>query len=212
MNRFLRALGWSATDAQLLDAGPDPPAGRHATTTPEGDRTPVTAVFTTTTDDPVATITSPVITGTAITTTPVTVIPSPHHPLDPPGHHTEGTHIMADYESILDAVQSEVTGFIGASIVDLDTGMSLASRTTVANFDLDVASAYNSEMVKGKFKTMQALGLNSELEDMLLTLSDQLHLIKVLDHGKTFIYVAAVKATTNLALLRRAVNENTVGR
>ncbi|MGL4743185.1 MAG: hypothetical protein ACRCXL_02165 [Dermatophilaceae bacterium] len=119
---------------------------------------------------------------------------------------------MADYESILEAIQTEVTGFIGASIVDLDTGMSLASRTTVANFDLDVASAYNSEMVKGKFKTMHALGLNSDLEDMLLTLSDQLHLIKVLDNGKTFIYVAAVKATTNLALLRRAVNENTIGR
>ncbi|QIM22681.1 hypothetical protein G7075_18610 [Phycicoccus sp. HDW14] len=118
---------------------------------------------------------------------------------------------MADYESILEAIQSDVTGFIGASIVDLDSGMSLASRSAVSDFDLDVASAYNSEMVKGKFKTMQALKLNSELEDMLLTLSDQLHLIKVMDGGTTFLYVAASKANTNLALLRRAVNQHTVG-
>ncbi|MGL5866754.1 MAG: hypothetical protein ACRCYX_12960, partial [Dermatophilaceae bacterium] len=131
---------------------------------------------------------------------------------DPLGHHTKGTLIMADYESIIDAIHADLPGFMGASIVDLDTGMSLASRASVPNFDLDIASAYNSEMVKGKFKTMQALGIKADLEDMLLTLTDQLHLIKVLDHGKTFIYVAVTKATTNLALLRRSVNEHTVGR
>ena len=116
---------------------------------------------------------------------------------------------MADYESILDGIQNDVAGFIGASIVDLDSGMSLASRSNVANFDLDVASAYNSEMVKGKFKTMQALGLDGELEDMLLTLSDQLHLIKVMENRATFLYVAANRANTNLALLRRSVNQHT---
>ncbi|MBM6404459.1 hypothetical protein JQN72_09420 [Phycicoccus sp. CSK15P-2] len=118
---------------------------------------------------------------------------------------------MADYSKILEGIQNDVTGFVGASIVDLDSGMSLASRTSVPDFDLDVASAYNSEMVKGKFKTMEALHLNSELEDMLLTLSDQLHLIKVMDNRSTFIYVAANRANTNLALLRRAVNEHTAG-
>ena len=118
---------------------------------------------------------------------------------------------MADYDSILDAIQNDVAGFIGATIVDLDSGMSLASRSAVPDFDLDVASAYNSEMVKGKFKTMEALRLKSDLEDMLLTLSDQLHLIKVLDNRASFIYVAANRSTTNLALLRRSVNEHTIG-
>jgi predicted regulator of Ras-like GTPase activity (Roadblock/LC7/MglB family) len=116
---------------------------------------------------------------------------------------------MADYDSILEAVERDLTGFIGASVVDLDTGMSRASRSAVADFDLD--SAHNSQMVKSKFTTMQAPACDSTLEDMLLTLSDQLHLIKVLDNGKTFIYVAATKATTNLALLRRTVDEHTVG-
>ena len=112
---------------------------------------------------------------------------------------------MADYDSIIDGIQRDTAGFIGATIVDLDSGMSLASRSAVSNFDLDVASAYNSEMVKGKFKTMKALGLDADLEDMLLTLSDQLHLIKVMENNTTFIYVAANRANTNLALLRRTV-------
>ncbi|KNX38255.1 hypothetical protein [Luteipulveratus halotolerans] len=116
---------------------------------------------------------------------------------------------MADYERVLEGIQNEVNGFIGASIVDLESGMTLASRSASPDFDLEVASAYNSEMVKGKFKTMEALRLDSTLEDMLLTLSDQLHLIKLLDSSTAFIYVAASRANTNLALLRRSVNEHT---
>lgn len=117
---------------------------------------------------------------------------------------------MSDYNAILEGIRSDVTGFIGASVVDLDTGMTLASHSADQNFNLEVASAYNSEMVKAKFKTMDALGLEGiALEDMLLTLSDQLHLIKVLDNNATFIYVAAGRSNTNLALLRRSVNSRT---
>lgn len=63
-------------------------------------------------------------------------------------------------------------------------------------------------MVKAKNKTIRALGINSQLEDMLLTLSDQLHLIKMLS-SSTFIYIAADRGSTNLALLRSAVNRET---
>ena len=77
----------------------------------------------------------------------------------------------------------------------------------VANFDLDVAAAYNSEMVKAKYNTIRALGIEGELQDMLLTLSDQLHLIRVLDN-ELFVYVAVNSAQSNLAILRTMVNKN----
>lgn len=110
---------------------------------------------------------------------------------------------------IIDNINADVNGFIGASIVDMETGMPLASRSTRADFDLEVASAYNSEMVKSKLKTIQVLNIRTTLEDMLLTLGDQLHLIKMLDE-RTFLYVAADRSATNLALLRSAVNRHTV--
>lgn len=115
---------------------------------------------------------------------------------------------MATQEQMLDAInriESSVNGFIGASIVDMETGMPLASKSRRGDFDLDVASAYNSEMVKAKFKAIRALNISSQLEDMLLTLTDQLHLIKLLS-SSSFIYVAADRQETNLALLRAAVN------
>jgi len=56
---------------------------------------------------------------------------------------------------------------------------------------------------------MRALGLNAGLEDMLLTLTDQIHLIKLLPGESTFLYLAAVRSGTNLAILRTAVNRHT---
>lgn len=109
------------------------------------------------------------------------------------------------YESVLDGIENGIAGYIGACIVDMDSGMALASRSRRPDFDLDVASAYNSEMVKAKLNTMRLLNLSTSLEDMLLTLGDQLHLIKLVG-PTTFVYVAADRKSTNLALLRAAVN------
>ena len=120
---------------------------------------------------------------------------------------------MATEKEILDVInkiESEISGFIAASLVDLESGMTLAARSKRPEFDLALASAYNSEMVKAKFKTMRILNLQTNLEDMLLTLGDQLHLIKIVSPG-TFLYLAADRATTNLALVRASVNRNVAG-
>lgn len=113
-----------------------------------------------------------------------------------------------ELNGLIDSIANDVNGFIGASIVDLESGMPLASTSRRPDFDLDVASAYNSEMVKAKFKTINALGLQAKLEDMLLTLDTQLHLIKVLS-PTLFMYLAADRQATNLALLRASVNRHT---
>lgn len=130
-----------------------------------------------------------------------------HEAPSPEIHPTESEKDVPtpdQYEAALDGIENGVKGFIGASVVDLDSGMALASRTRRPDFDLDVASAYNSELVKAKLGTMRVLNISSTLEDMLLTLGDQLHLIKLIG-TTTFVYVAVERAQTNLALLRSAV-------
>ena len=108
---------------------------------------------------------------------------------------------------VMEKIESEVSGFIAASLVDLESGLTLAVKSNRPEFDLSVASAYNSEMVKMKMKTMKSLGLKATLEDMLLTLSDQIHLIKLIS-PKTFLYLAADKSSTNLAIVRSAVSKH----
>jgi hypothetical protein len=104
-------------------------------------------------------------------------------------------------------VAAEIPGFMAASLVDIDSGMTLGLKSLRPEFDLAAASAYNSEMVKQKLKIMKALNLKTHLEDMILTLGDQLHMIKLVNPG-TFIYLAADRATSNLAIVRNAVNKH----
>jgi hypothetical protein len=111
---------------------------------------------------------------------------------------------------VIGKVESDIGGFIAASFVDLESGMTLAAKSNRSDFDLSVASAYNSEMVKQKLKIMKALNLKTVLEDMLLTLGDQIHLIRLVTPG-TFLYLAADRAATNLGIVRSAVVRHTTG-
>lgn len=106
----------------------------------------------------------------------------------------------------LDHFHSEIPGFVAASLVDLDSGMTLAVRSNRTDFDLAVASAYNSELVKQKQKIMKALNLKTNLEDMILTLGDQIHFIKLVGTNM-FIYLAAERASSNIAIVRNVVNK-----
>src|ERR1700743_966006 len=112
------------------------------------------------------------------------------------------------FEDVIAKIEADMNGFIAASIVDLESGMTLAAKSVRSDFDLAVASAYNSELVKQKLKIMKALGLKTTLEDILLTLGDQIHLIKIFPGGHTFLYLAAERASTNLAIVRNSVNRN----
>lgn len=106
--------------------------------------------------------------------------------------------------SVLAELASQLPGYLAAAVVDLDSGMTLGTYSKDDGFDLSAAGAYNSEIVKQKQKIMGALNLTSDLEDMLITLSDQIHLIKLLS-PTTFIYLAADRNGSNLAIVRTAV-------
>jgi hypothetical protein len=112
-------------------------------------------------------------------------------------------HIIESF----DKVANDVPGFIAAALVDLESGMTLGMKSTRPDFDLAAASAYNSEMVKQKVKIMKALNLKTHLEDMLITLGDQIHLIKMVA-PTTFIYLAADRASANIAIVRVGVNKH----
>jgi hypothetical protein len=98
-------------------------------------------------------------------------------------------------------------GFIAASMVDLDSGMTLAVKSVRSDFDLTAASAYNSELVKQKLKIMKTLGLSGTVEDMLITISDQIHLVKLIN-GVTFLYLAVDRKQSNVAIVRTTVNKH----
>ena len=100
-----------------------------------------------------------------------------------------------------------IAGAVGVCLVDYDSGMTLGSRGGAdAGFDLEVAAAGNTEVVRAKMKTMQALNLSETIEDILITLDTQYHMIRLVTSptGKgLFFYLALLKDQSNLALARR---------
>ncbi|MFI0445438.1 hypothetical protein [Actinomadura sp. 6N118] len=95
-------------------------------------------------------------------------------------------------------------GAIGAALVDYESGMSLGSAGGGNDLDLEVASAGNTEVVRAKVRTLEALKINDSIEDILITLNKQYHLIRVLERGGTrlFLYLALDRSRANLALAR----------
>jgi predicted regulator of Ras-like GTPase activity (Roadblock/LC7/MglB family) len=101
----------------------------------------------------------------------------------------------------------EIDGCIGACIVDSASGMMLAASSTGA-VNLEVAAAGNTEVVRAKRKTMKALNLNDQIEDILITLGRQYHLIRPLSSNDAlFVYLALDKSKANLAMARHQLSQ-----
>ncbi len=102
---------------------------------------------------------------------------------------------------------TEIGGFIGACLVDSETGLMMASEGG-GKLDLEAAGAANTEVVKAKLAAIEMLGLNDNIDDILITLGKQYHLIRPLEKTPTvFIYVALDKKTANLGMARVQVKK-----
>lgn len=95
-----------------------------------------------------------------------------------------------------------IEGAIGVALVDFDSGMTLGTKGG-SGMNLDVAAAGNTEVVRSKMKVMDHLGLDDRIEDMLITLGGQYHLIRLLQGTDSlFMYVALKKDKANLGMAR----------
>jgi hypothetical protein len=121
---------------------------------------------------------------------------------------------MANMEAALKDAMS-IEGAIGVALVDYNSGLALGTLGTGTELDLNVAAAGNTDVVHAKMRTMEMLNLHNEtIEDILITLTAQYHLIRPLtnkgSHG-TFLYLALGRQRSNPAMARhmmRRIEEN----
>ncbi|RZK31851.1 MAG: hypothetical protein EOO63_03100 [Hymenobacter sp.] len=102
-------------------------------------------------------------------------------------------------------ILNDLPSLMAVAVVDMSSGMSLASHTN-SSINPDTAAAYNTEVVKQKQKAISALKLQGEaIDDILITLTNQLHLLKLVNDGKKFIHLVVNSRDTNLAIAREVV-------
>jgi len=107
---------------------------------------------------------------------------------------------MANIKQTMDELM-RCDGAMCAALVDYNSGMILGQDGS--GVDLELAAAGNTELVRAKLKTMRSLGLEDTIEDILITLSRQYHILRPSTHHEgLFLYLVLDKAKGNLALAR----------
>jgi hypothetical protein len=115
---------------------------------------------------------------------------------------------MSDFlQDFQNDLKENINGFIAVSVTEVETGMSYCSLTVDPNFDPELASAYNLEVVKAKMNAIKALGLDQKIGDILISLTDQLHILDVSEDGRYFIYLAVDSKKANLGLTRATLSK-----
>ncbi|MFI6444750.1 hypothetical protein [Kitasatospora sp. NPDC050543] len=117
---------------------------------------------------------------------------------------------MVDVDTALRQALTSIEGAIGAALVDYNSGMALGTLDGAGALDLNVAAAGNTDVVRAKMRTMDMLGLKDGIEDILISLTSQYHLIRPLT-GRTgkglFLYLALDRNRANLAMARHQLTK-----
>lgn len=112
---------------------------------------------------------------------------------------------MATIQQALDELLN-IDGALASALVDSNSGMLLGEAGS--GVDMELAAAGNTEVVRAKLKTMKSLNLNDVIEDMLITLGKQYHIIRPLASAEgIFLYYVLDKSKSNLALARRKLQD-----
>ena len=110
---------------------------------------------------------------------------------------------MANVQNSLKTLMN-LDGAIGVALVDLSSGMTLGYEGGGGIMNMEAAGAGNLNVVRAKLQVMRDLDLKDRIEDILITLGKQYHLIRPLTDGnkRMFLYLAISRSQGNLGMAR----------
>lgn len=101
-----------------------------------------------------------------------------------------------------------IDGFIGAALVDSESGMAVGTVGGNDEFNIEIAAAVNADVFKAKIRAASEIGLADSIQDILVTLDTQYHLLSPLPQIPTlFFYLSLRRDRSNLGMARIKINE-----
>ncbi|MBX2810331.1 MAG: response regulator [Myxococcales bacterium] len=102
----------------------------------------------------------------------------------------------------------KISGAIAIAVVDYESGFALGKIGGTEYFDVETAAAGNTEVVRAKMRVMHQLDLGDTIDDILITLESQYHIIRPLRREKSlFLYAAIDRKQGNLAMARHQLRQ-----
>lgn len=96
----------------------------------------------------------------------------------------------------------KIEGALQVALVDSSSGMILGSKGDT--HDIEIAAAGNTEVVRAKLRVMQVLKIKDAIEDILISLGTEYHIIRpIQSKPELFFYLVLDRSRSNLALARR---------
>lgn len=111
---------------------------------------------------------------------------------------------MTDMDTALKEIM-DIDGAIGVALVDHTSGMALGIAGGSKDLDLSVAAAGNTDVIRTKLRAMEMLNIGEKIEDILISLDTQYHMIRPLTNRSgngLFLYLALRRDRANLAMAR----------
>ena len=111
------------------------------------------------------------------------------------------------FGEVLGGILRELPELLAVSVVELRSGELLATHHLPGKHNPAKAAPYYAEVIKQKQLALRALGLadTETIEDVLITLSNQWHVLRLLPGQRHFVHLMISNRDSNLALAREVL-------
>ncbi len=121
---------------------------------------------------------------------------------DEGGASAAAERTRADVQEALEEAMG-IDGAVAVALVDGASGMTLGTAGGGALLNVELAGAGAADFLRAKRRVIDALGLKDTIEDVMITLSKQYHLIRFLGPElNVFLYLVLDRAGSNLGMAR----------
>ena len=96
-------------------------------------------------------------------------------------------------------------GAIAVALADYDSGEVCDVRNTRPNFDIAAATVLNAQVIRSKMSLLKALGISDSIGDISISCEAQHHIMRLLNSGHRFLYLAIDRRLGNLGMARHSL-------
>lgn len=132
-------------------------------------------------------------------------------PVPVPASRPLTTAVDVVAEKVVAAIRAELPELLVVAVVDTMSGQDVASFTSQPSFDPHLAASFNAEIIKQKKRALRAFHLDDEqIEDVIISTTSHYHIIKAVNNGQKFIYLAVLEHTTSLGFAREVLRRHSL--